>query len=198
MIIENQTIDNEGVQISSYIYGGSSNSYGLELSLGYKPFKWWRSNFNLNCNYEDLDSFENTFPVDFSRSYQFTLKNDIKISKKLKTNISWRYRGESVDFYEESDGNQRVDIAFNYKVLKDKGNLSLRFSDIFDDYIFKGVEFGEGFRRTYLSKRETKVVHLAFSYNFNKGELKEEKNHSVGLYLVKYLNNELYTLFFYF
>lgn len=175
LILQNQTINNEGVQILSYINGGSSNSYGLELALSYKPLKWLRSNFNFNWNYEDLQSLEEVFPVDFSRSYQFTFKNNIKINKKMTSNISWRYRGKSVDFYGERDKTQKVDIGFKYKVLKNKGNLSLRFTDIFDDYIYKGIELGEDFKRKYVSKRVSRAVHIAFTYNFNKGKI-EKRN----------------------
>ena len=83
--------------------------------------KLWRSNFNLNWNRENLTDFAHSFPNDFSSSYQFTFKNDIKITKKLKTNITWRYRGESTGFYDKRDATQRVDVGFNYKVLNDKG-----------------------------------------------------------------------------
>ncbi len=175
IIVQKQTIDSNGVQISSYINGGISDFYGLELGLTYKPTKWLRSNFNFNWNYYTNRNVSGTYPNSYERDYQFTFKNSFKLTKKINTNISWRYRAPSISYYGERDLAQRVDFGFAMKMLKNKANLSLRVVDVLNNYTYQGVKFGTDFRRNYRFKQDGQVVHIAFSYNFNKGKLVKRK-----------------------
>jgi outer membrane receptor protein involved in Fe transport len=175
VILESQTISNEGVQVTTYLNNGNSNSYGVELAVSYKPFKWWRSNYNFNWNYEDLNSSQILYFRDFERSSQFTFKNDFTFNKKFSGNISWRYNAPNSSFYEKTYKNERVDIGLKHKIFKKNGTLSLRFTDIFNTFVYSGFEEGIGYKRVNRSKPTSRAVHFTFSYNLRKGEIGKRK-----------------------
>lgn len=174
-IYRNQRISETGVQIFSYDNYSGSDAYGLELALTYKPLKWLDSKFNFNWNYESLNASSVDFSSDFSRSYQFTFRNDFSINEKAKMNISWRYQGPSVGLYQRRVELQNLDFGLRYALFNNDGNLSLRVTDIFNTREYRGREFGEEFERFFSSKPSSRAIHLAFSYRFTKGSI-EKRN----------------------
>ncbi|RKE92010.1 TonB-dependent receptor domain-containing protein [Ichthyenterobacterium magnum] len=174
-IYRNLRISPTGVQVFSYDNYSGSNAYGLEIALTYKPIKWLDSKFNFNWNYESLNASSVDFSSDFSRSYQFTFRNDFGINEKLKTNLSWRYQGSSVGLYQRRSELQNLDFGLRYALFNNDGNLSLRVTDIFNTRAYRGREFGEEFERFTSSKPSSRAIHLAFSYRFSKGSI-EKRN----------------------
>jgi len=174
-IYRNQRITTTGVQIFSYDNYKGSEAYGLELALTYKPLKWLENKFNFNWDYEKLNISSVDFLNNFSRSYQFTFKNDFSIYKKLKMNISWRYEAPNVSLYLRESELQNLDFGLRYALFSNDGNLSLRVTDVFNTREYRRREFGDGYERFYNSKPSSRAIHLAFSYRFSKGDI-EKRN----------------------
>nr|WP_321235993.1 TonB-dependent receptor [uncultured Psychroserpens sp.] len=174
-IYRNLRISSTGVQIFSYDNYKGSDAYGLEFAITYKPLKWLDSRFNFNWNYESLNVSSIDFSSDFSRSFQFTFKNDFNINKTLKMNVMWRYQGQSVGLYQRMSELHNLDFGLRYALFNNGGNLSLRVTDIFNTREYRRREFGEGFERFFSSKPSSRAVHLAFSYRFSKGSI-EKRN----------------------
>jgi len=174
-IYRNLRISTTGVQIFSYGNYSGSDAYGVEISLTYKPIKWLDSRFNFNWNYESLNTSSIDFSSDFSRSHQFTFRNNFTINDKLKMNISWRYQGSSIGLYQRRSELQNLDLGIRYAVFNNDGNLSLRVTDIFNTREYRGREFSDQFERFTSSKPSSRAIHLAFSYRFSKGSI-EKRN----------------------
>ena len=174
-IYRNLKISETGVQIFSYDNYSGSDAYGLDLALTYKPFKWLDSKFNFNWNYESLYVSSVDFTSNFSRSYQFTFRNDFSINETLKMNLSWRYQAPSVGLYQIRSELQNLDFGLRYALFDNDGNLSLRVSDIFNTRAYRGREFGDEFERFSNSKPSSRAIHLAFSYRFSEGSI-EKRN----------------------
>ena len=174
-IYRNLNISETGVQIFSYDNYKGSDAYGLEFAITYKPLKWLESRFNFNWNYEKLKVSSIDFSNDFSRNYQFTFKNDIKVNEKLKTNISWRYQAPSVGLYQDMSELQNVDLGLRYALFNNDGNLSLRVTDIFNTREYRRKEYGEDYERFTSTKPSSRAIHFAFSYRFSKGSI-EKRN----------------------
>jgi outer membrane receptor protein involved in Fe transport len=174
-IYRNLSISDTGVQIFSYDNYSGSDAYGLEVALTYKPIKWLDSRFNFNLNYESLNASSIDFSSDFSRSHQFTFRNDFSINEKLKMNLSLRYQSPNVGLYERRSELQNLDLGLRYALFKNDGNLSLRVTDIFNTREYRGREFGDQFERFTSSKPSSRAIHLAFSYRFSKGSI-EKRN----------------------
>ncbi len=174
-IYRNQRISATGVQIFSYDNYSGSDAYGLELAFTWKSLKWLDSRLNFNWNYESLHASNVDFSSDFLRSHQFTFKNDFSINEKLKMNVSWRYQAPSVGLYRDMSELQNLDLGLRYALFNNDGNLSIRVTDIFNTREYRRREFGEGYERFFSSKPNSRVIHFAFSYRFNKGSI-EKRN----------------------
>lgn len=78
--------------------------------------------------------------------------------------------------YSESVETQKFDAAFRWKILKGRGNLNFRVTDIFNTYQSESILFGDGFRENYLRKRESRIAYISFSYQFAKGVMSNKRN----------------------
>lgn len=107
--------------------------YGYELTLTYRPFKWWtvNSDFNLfrvindgsfgNQNFD----FENT--TYFARLNQkFTLPAGIDFQARLN------YRGPSENAQSKNKGILSVNLAASKELLDDRATISINVSDLFN------------------------------------------------------------------
>lgn len=59
-----------------------------------------------------------------------------------------------------------ADFTAKQTVLKDKGSLTLRVSDLFNTRQFNNNAAGPGFEVRSRNKREPRIVYLGFTYRF--------------------------------
>ncbi len=172
IIVSNFYLNNEGTTVSTFSNQGSSNAYGTELNINYKPIKWLNSHFDFNYYLENLNHTNNTFVNDLSLEYGFSFRNQIKATKKLKFDVSWIYYGPEEGFFESYEKTQKIDFATRYEIFKN-ANLNLRVTDIFNTLKWKGNNVGDGFVDNFEFKPQSRMLYLSFSYYFNSGEEKE-------------------------
>lgn len=157
--------------LRSYANDGNSHAYGTEISLSIFPLQFLRTNINGNFYWEKINTtLDNNFGFLSLNNSNWTIKNLFKINKKLSFDITWIYRGAGTRRYSEAVATQKIDTALRWKILKGKGNLSVRVTDIFDTFQFESFLFGDGFEENSFRKRESRIGYLSFSYQFAKGE----------------------------
>lgn len=147
----------------------SGRNYGIEMAYNMRPTKWW--NFTLSGNFYKTEIDGSNLESDLNNeafSYQTKLMSNFKLNSKLNAQITGRYRapvalaqGEFGEFY-------AMDAAINYKILKGKGTIGLRVSDVFNTQRFRVLSEGTSFRQTNTFKPETRIAFLSFSYRFGK------------------------------
>jgi hypothetical protein len=59
-----------------------------------------------------------------------------------------------------------VDFGIKKKIIRDKGEVTLSFSDIFNDFGIKQEIKGAGFTAVYENYYETQIISLGFKYKF--------------------------------
>ncbi len=163
--------------LRTYINDGNSNAYGTELALSIFPFEFLKTNINSNVYLEKINTTANN-NLGFLElnNRNLTIKNIFKINKKLGFDITWIYEGSSTRRYSETIAIQKFDAALRLKILKERGTLNFRFTDVFDTYESESILVGDGFTENISSKGESRVAYISFSYEFAKGVAPKKRN----------------------
>ncbi|MDO7851743.1 TonB-dependent receptor domain-containing protein [Hymenobacter convexus] len=147
---------------------GHEISYGLELVGTTNLTSIWKVNANASAFRRIIQGSVPT-NVDFNNSnfvYSGRLNTTVSPTKKLDLQLSGNYRSPVVTAQGSRLTQLNFDFAAKQAVLKDKGNITLRVSDIFNTLQFNFNAYGPGFESLTRNKRESRVVYLGFTYRF--------------------------------
>ncbi|GLR16094.1 TonB-dependent receptor domain-containing protein [Portibacter lacus] len=171
------TNETDNTIFQSYTNDGTSHAYGTEIALSLYPYKFLKTNINGNFYFEKINTtVDNDLGFLDLNNSNLTIKNLFNINKKLSFDITWIYRGASTNRYSKAVETQKFDTALRWKILKGKGSLTFRVTDIFDTFQSESILFGDGFEERSLRKRESRIGYLSFSYQFAKGVITNKRN----------------------
>ncbi|MEG0925064.1 TonB-dependent receptor domain-containing protein [Chryseobacterium sp.] len=176
MILSKSYINADGTTVYKPFNGGNSNVFGINASSDITIFKWWNSKLAMDLNYGKSLQNDVFFFRKFQLNYSITLQNDFKISKNIDFDLSWKYNGAEKSYLSDENSSQSFDIAVRHKVLKNNGNITLRFTDIFNTMRYKGQDYGANFVNFYHYKPLSQVIYLSFTYNIKNGQKLNERN----------------------
>lgn len=174
MISRLKTVDTNGISILTWGNLSSGKSFGLELIINGELAKWW--NFTLSGNIYKTELDGSNLEADLNNEgYGFTSKllTTIKWNKVFDIQLSARYMGPRPITQGEIKEIFMADLALSKKVLKNKGTLNLRFSDIFNTRKFRFQTSGINFYQEGMRNRESQNIYLSFTYRF--GKLKDSR-----------------------
>lgn len=148
---------------------GSNSAYGLELVLVQPLAKWWKLNGNWSVFRVDLlsQTREGTF-VRSRNSWTARLNSQMQFSKKVGLQLSGNYRSGIVTVQGTVAAIYSIDVGLRASILKNKGTLSLRLTDVMDTQKNRSLTEGLGFSTNSYTNRETRVAYVVLSYRFNK------------------------------
>lgn len=124
-------INTNGVRIVSFENVGTRNSYGIESDFQYKFSKKW--NTQLSGNYYYTKANQRTITFDELYSSNILLKNTIKISEIISTDITYRHTPKNQEAFDFTESRNRWDLAIRGKFLENKLIANLRIVDVFDE-----------------------------------------------------------------
>ncbi len=171
-----QFINEAGLTERTYLNNGNSDAIGFGLTANLNFPKWLKTDFSYNWFYEKFREDQLDFERNYSKNSRLTLKNTFTFSKKTNLVTTWRYSFRNESFNSNTKVNQNIDIAIRQKILKNKGSISLRVTDIFNTRVWDGETIGEDFTQKFRNKPKSRVAHLAFSYTFDGGEKLKNRN----------------------
>lgn len=147
----------------------SQDDLGVDVSMSYQLFSWWKLNASGSVFYVDVDgtnidpSFSNNNYTGQGRvSSRFTLK------KKTDLQIRYNYRSNKVNAQGTSLAYSYVDIGVSHPVFKNRGKLTLNISDVFNSNVWKGRKDIPTLYRETEFRWRFRTVRLNFSYRFGK------------------------------
>ena len=160
-------------QILSYANYDNADSYGLEFSSSLKLLKWWSFRPSSSLYIQDSKGYINNIKESIKNTkFNIVISNSFKASKKLNFQLSSVYRGRKQNVQFLIDPYVVVNAAAQLSVLKDKGAITLRGTDIFDGYKLDFLATNP-FNQTGKYTLEYSSVYLGFSYDFGKGKNRE-------------------------
>jgi hypothetical protein len=151
--------------------------YGINVSCPVHFTKWWTSNNNLEMYYTYYSADLAQSPLSSGlMSYDLSCENDIQLNKAMKATINAYYSSGEIDGYFVMKPHWALNAGFQKKVLKKAGTITLSMKDIFWTNFMQGSAAYTGYNESFIFKRDSKVVNLAFSYRLGKNLAKTSKN----------------------
>jgi hypothetical protein len=99
-------------------------------------------------------------------AYTARLNTTVTPVKKFDIQLAGNYRSATVTSQGTLKPIYSVDLALKKDILKDRGSLTLRVSDIFNTNQINVRAYGDGLFLDLTSKRESRIAFLAFVYRF--------------------------------
>jgi len=177
MTIENNSMSS----LTTYANLNTEESYGLELIVSHDLLKWWKVNANYSHYRTQLYGQNINTNANDQVSWTFKFNSTMKLPKGLDVQASFNYNSPQIftggmsnyRFFNNAGGlgvqsaNYFFDISAKKNVLKDKGSITLRMSDVFKTIKFDMVTQGENFDSNILRRRSSRVLFVGFSYRIN-------------------------------
>lgn len=162
------TQDESSPEIAILSYGNFDdiNSYGIELSAYLRILKWWRINTSTDFYSRKITGeVANISRTVNNNRFNFKLSNTLNATDKLNFQLSGLYRGPSKSIQQTRDAMHKIDLSSSYRILNDKGTITLGVSDLFNTFRYS---FGTDipFNQSGEFRWESRRVTLGFVYNF--------------------------------
>lgn len=161
--------------ILSHINSDHNNAFGFEISSNYKFAKWWSVNTGLDVYTMKERGVINGDNTEITNTnFNFRASNNFKVNKKLRLSLFGMYRGSHQNLQYNIDKMWKIDTGLRYTILKGKGSISARVSDIFNTMHFEFTaqntldQKGEFFW-------ESQTAYIGFNYRFGNGKNKNRQ-----------------------
>ncbi|MEO8236106.1 MAG: TonB-dependent receptor [Flavobacterium sp.] len=178
-------------QILTYSNFDNNNAYGIELSGNLDFTKWWSVNFGIDTYYKkvkgtienNLHVFEYT-EVD-ATNFNARMNHSFKLTKDFRLQWFTMYRGQDNGLQFTRKPMWKTDLGASLNVLKGKGTLSIRSSDIFNAMKFE-FEGDKPNPSVGQFTWESQSIYVGFNYKFGSSKNKalqrkqRDKNETQG------------------
>ena len=167
-------------EVSTVSYQNLNNSLNQGLEIIFTWNKWDKWDMMLSGNAYKTASDGSNLDSDLSNEgYAGNANANITYKNKgWQAQTSLRYRSPFVILQGKIQSIFFSDLALKKSIMKEKGTLGLRVSDMLDSREFNFETSGGNFEQKGRRKRESRNIYLSFSYNFGKLENKNKRNKS--------------------
>lgn len=153
-------------QLFSFVNYDYSENYGLEVQLGYRPYKWIQLQSRAEAYIQEtkglinqrLENIQNTL-------YKFMVNSNVTLSEKLSGQLGIYYRARSKNIQFTVAPFTNISAGLNLSVFKDQGSISLRFVDLLNDINYD-YSTENPFPQVGNYNLELNSVYLGFNYTF--------------------------------
>lgn len=176
VIIRYRELYPNGVAVVSQLNLAENNTVGMDFVLGINPHQKLRITFSggayyfMQTAYPEYDLRE---VKNFNTNAKFNA--NYSIVKGFDVQVSGFYHAPMVLAQGYMKAMYSMDFGLRKEVLKGKGNVNIRFSDIFNTQQFWIITDSENFYLDTRFKRETQILYLGFTYKINGGSNRKEK-----------------------
>ncbi len=174
-------VSDDNIRTTSFQNFLSSENYGIELVAMIRPTDWWRINTDANLSHTTVDASNLEAELTASgTTFGGKIMSNMTVWKQLEIQSFLFYRSPS--FSPQGIRRQMFwfDIGLQKSVLKDKGTISFRLSDVFNTRLFNIDVEGDNFILDMQFRRESRIGYLGFSYRFGKEEKKKGRGRRGG------------------
>jgi iron complex outermembrane recepter protein len=151
---------------------GEQKTFGLSVSGGFKPAKWWTVQLYTEVRYNQFQAVLYNQNLNNSGTYwYFAPTNLFQISKLWSAELAGVYqtRVYTGQFVTIPVWNMRFAVA--RKILKEKANLKFGVSDIFyTNQVGGDIKSLANSTASWYSYFDSRVATIAFGWRFNKGK----------------------------
>lgn len=155
---------------------GNSFNTGLEIVVDKKLSDIWSANLNMNGYYNKIDAFSvlNKYPVESTISipeqtaYSGNIKLNVlaKLPKEIEAQLTSIYLAPDIIPQGKIKSRFSIDFGIKKPIQKNKGELFLNATDLFNTLVIKKEVNGETFNFTSNDYYESQVIRLGYKYKF--------------------------------
>ncbi len=176
-----RTVDTTGISQMSYFNLDYGYSYGSELIISYRPFKWLDMNANANVGYYVLMSKDNDDLSNESFGWSAKYNAFIALPYSIKLQLSYFYNGKTVTPQGYIEPNHWADAGIRKMFWKDQLTFAIRFTDIFQTRMFR-VHQSTDVNETYMQMyRRPSIALFSLTYQVGQTDQKQkQKRNSEG------------------
>ncbi len=144
------------------------HAYGLEFTVSYNPYKWWRINSDMNF-YRAITDGTNVQEGLMADTYTMRGRVTSRMTIRKKTDVQLRvgYRGPRETPQGRSKSITSLDISANRDILKKKGTLTLSIRDVFNSRKYRSETFIDDFYSDSEFQWRARTATLTFNYRLN-------------------------------
>jgi len=144
------------------------HAYGLEFTLSYSPFKWWRINGDMNFfrAITDGTNVQEGLEAD-TYAMRGRLTSRMTVAKKTDVQLRVGYRGPRETPQGRRKSITSLDLSANRDILKNKGTLTLSIRDVFNSRKYRGETFLDNFYSDSEFQWRARTATLTFNYRIN-------------------------------
>jgi outer membrane receptor protein involved in Fe transport len=173
----NQPDPATGVNVRSFINLASGRNYGLEAVATIRPAD--KLQFVVNGNAYRTELKGNNQEVELNAAgYQFSsrLTGTYTLGKDWGLQLTGFYRSRGVRPQGEMRALYSVDFGVGKPILKGKGNISLRATDLFNTRKWSFVNSASGITDDATFQRESRIAYLSFNYSLRQDKRKSGRD----------------------
>ncbi len=147
---------------------GTSYSQGIELLCNWREISWWDISLTGNLYFFSLaaDLYGNEFDQS-STNWNLRLNNTFRIGDNTRLQVTSRYSSATVTAQGEREGSFTTNLGLRQNLLGRQLSAILQINDVFSSSVRESISEGTGFYTYNLSSRNTPIIMLTLSYNFN-------------------------------
>ena len=172
------TMDEEGVNYTTFDNINYEQSLGAELVLNQQLFDFWRATATTSYFYRRVEGDDHQDNVLHNESYSWSarLVNDLRFPRGWSAQVTGRYSSPVVMLQGEMKARYSADIAVRKNVLNNTGTITLRLSDAFNTQRFQMYNYGDNFEVDSERRRNSRMIHIGFSYRINEYERRDRRD----------------------
>ncbi|WP_299822437.1 TonB-dependent receptor [uncultured Pontibacter sp.] len=161
-------VDGKPATETTFLNISDNKAYGAELGFNYPVAKWWRLNGSISGFRTQLNTGQGDTELSNAQlSWNSKLNSTFTVWEDLNIQLSGFYRAPMPDIQGRMEQMYSADLAMKKDVLKKKGTVSLRVSDLFNTRQFNFLSYGPGFRTEAENRRQSRIFYLGFTYRIN-------------------------------
>lgn len=176
-----QQNDTTRVNLTTARNVGKVQVYGININAPVTVAKWWSALFDVDASYQHYKAYpENGSLNKGTGDLVVSINQNFTISDRIAAELSSRY--ETPTFYgvRQFKSNYYINAGVSTQVFGKRGKLSLNVSDIFNTNRDRAYVAINNLDLRIISKPETRIARLSFSYRFGKTTVKGAAKHNTG------------------
>jgi len=156
------------VILHSFENVGTDRALGTEITFNFSPVKWWTVSLSGDAyDYRVKGTLQGNDFERTSLNWRARIGSEFKLPTGTRFQVNGSYTSPSASAQGELAGFPMTDIAVKQEFLNRRLSLTLQVRDVLGTGVHEFTSEGEEFYSHMVFRRESPVVMLNVSYNFN-------------------------------
>ncbi|HET8964386.1 MAG TPA: TonB-dependent receptor [Chitinophagales bacterium] len=163
---------------------GTQRVFGLNVSYPFSITKWWSTYTNAGVfSLHNEGVISDDRPIDLKQTtFNLYHQSTFNVTDKFSLELSGWFNSPSVwGAVFQTAANWSIDAGAQYKIFKERGNIKVAYTDLFNTAPWQAKQDIEGLYMDVVGGWESQQVRISFSYLFGNDQVKGFRNRKTGI-----------------